>query len=111
MKIAVVGCEISGLVAARLLSSNHNVTLFESSNYPGGHANTVECKAFGKTFVVDTGFMVFNTNTYPIFCQLLKQLDVRTQESDMSFSVSAHKPDLNTREVHSMACLHNGLTC
>ena len=87
MNIAVVGCGVSGLVAARLLSANHNVTLFESSNYPGGHANTVECKAFGQNFVVDTGFMVFNSETYPNFCQLLKQLDVRIQESDMSFSV------------------------
>lgn len=87
MRIAVIGAGISGSLAARLLSTKHEVTLFEANRYAGGHANTVDVELGGQRFAVDTGFMVFNRQTYPHFCQLLKLLDVHVQLSDMSFSV------------------------
>ena len=49
MKIAVVGSGISGLSAAWLLSSRHQVTLYESADYLGGHTNTVDVTLDGLT--------------------------------------------------------------
>ncbi len=40
MRIAVVGSGISGLLAARLLSREHEVTVFESDDRIGGHTHT-----------------------------------------------------------------------
>ncbi|PQO33591.1 NAD(P)/FAD-dependent oxidoreductase [Blastopirellula marina] len=87
LRIAVIGGGISGNLVARLLHGDHDVTLFEAADYPGGHSNTVTCEVDGRSFDVDTGFMVFNERTYPNFCRLLEMLGVASQNSDMSFSV------------------------
>ncbi len=42
MNIAVVGSGISGLASAWLLNKEHQVTLYEAADYPGGHTNTVD---------------------------------------------------------------------
>ena len=42
MRIAVVGAGISGLLAAYILGREHDVTLFEADERPGGHANTID---------------------------------------------------------------------
>ncbi|WP_146525432.1 NAD(P)/FAD-dependent oxidoreductase [Novipirellula artificiosorum] len=87
MHIAIIGTGISGSLTARILSSRHDVTVFEANGYAGGHSNTVDVSVQGRPFSVDTGFMVFNERTYPNFCQLLRILGVSSQASDMSFSV------------------------
>jgi uncharacterized protein len=91
VRIAIIGTGISGSLVARLLSAQHEVTLFEANDYPGGHANTVDVTLDKKRFPVDTGFMVFNRQTYPNFCRLLEILEVDSQPSDMSFSVRCEK--------------------
>ncbi len=91
MRFAIIGTGISGSLIARLLSSRHDVTVFESNDYLGGHAHTVDVLIQGKTFPVDTGFMVFNQRTYPNFCRLLEILKIDSQPSDMSFSVRCAK--------------------
>ena len=40
MKIAIIGGGISGLTTAHLLCGEHEITLFEANDYPGGHTNT-----------------------------------------------------------------------
>lgn len=40
----------------------------------------------GKVFGVDTGFLVFNHPTYPLLTKLFKELDVKIENSDMSFA-------------------------
>lgn len=94
MRVAVIGTGISGSLAARLLATRHEVTVFEANNYPGGHANTVDVSVGGQSFSVDTGFMVFNRRTYPNFCRLLEILGIDSQPSDMSFSVKCSRTGL-----------------
>lgn len=94
LKIAVVGSGISGLAAAWLLSRWHHVVLYEASAYLGGHTNTVDVSLDGRTFAVDTGFLVFNERTYPNLCALFRTLGVVSVPSQMTFSVRIDDEDL-----------------
>lgn len=94
MKIAVIGSGISGLTAAYLLSKEHEVHLFEKNNYIGGHTNTIDVTLQNENHHIDTGFIVFNEKTYPNFCHLLNQLNIKSETSNMSFSVSCEKTGL-----------------
>ena len=94
MRIAVIGSGISGMVAAHRLSRDHDVTVYESGDYVGGHTHTVDVEVRGERFAVDTGFIVFNDWTYPKFIGLLDELQVAWQPSDMSFSVRCEKTGL-----------------
>ena len=88
MKIAVVGAGISGLSCAyRLVQAGADVTLYEAGAYFGGHSNTVDVTIDGVQFGVDTGFLVFNSRTYPNLIALFAELGVEDAPSDMSFSV------------------------
>jgi len=87
MKIAIIGSGISGLTAAWLLHQQHEITVFESHHYPGGHTHTVDVDLDGEQHAVDTGFIVYNDRTYPNFIQLLSRLNVASQPTSMSFSV------------------------
>ena len=87
MKIAIVGSGISGNSLAYTLSKEHDITLFEKNNRLGGHSHTHEIISQGKKINVDTGFIVFNKKTYPLFTKLLDELNVHYEKSDMSFSV------------------------
>lgn len=87
MKIAVIGAGISGLVAAYRLCSEHDVTVFEANDYPGGHTNTVDVELDGERYAIDTGFIVFNDWTYPHFIGLLDELGIASRSTTMSFSV------------------------
>jgi len=93
-RVAVVGSGISGLAAARQLSQHAHVVLFEADARLGGHAHTVDVSLGGVTHGVDTGFLVFNHDTYPQLVQLFQQLGVRTAPSEMSFSVQAPEQNL-----------------
>ncbi len=94
MKIAVIGTGIAGNVAAYHLAREHDVTVFEADDRIGGHTNTVMVGHEGRDYAVDTGFIVFNERTYPNFIQLLDELDVAWQDSDMGFSVQHEKTRL-----------------
>ncbi|MDG5899291.1 FAD-dependent oxidoreductase [Shewanella xiamenensis] len=85
--IAIVGTGISGLTCAHLLSQSHKVTVFEANDYIGGHTATVDVDYQGKTYAIDTGFIVFNDRTYPRFERLLARLNVSILPTEMSFSV------------------------
>ena len=93
-RIAVVGSGISGLASAWLLSQRHTVTLYEAGNYLGGHSNTVDVTLDGCSHAVDTGFLVYNSRTYPHLTALFAHLKVASIESEMSFSVSLESPQL-----------------
>lgn len=87
MRTAIVGAGVSGLVTARLLGPEHEVTMFEAAGYAGGHANTVRVDTADQTHHVDTGFIVFNDRNYPNFERLLDRLGVASQPSTMTFAL------------------------
>ena len=86
MKIAVLGAGISGLGSAYILSKKHEVDLYEKEDRLGGHARTTMVQDEDKIFGVDTGFLVFNHPTYPLLTKLFKELNVKIENSDMSFA-------------------------
>src|SRR3954467_11419216 len=88
MKIAIVGAGVSGLVAAHVLHPEHEIAVFDSAAYAGGHTNTVRIDTEDATHHVDTGFIVFNDSNYRNFERLLTRPGVASQPSDMSFGVS-----------------------
>ena len=85
----MVGTGIAGNVAAYLLRQEHDVTVFEASDYVGGHTNTVDVYANGREYQIDTGFIVYNDRTYPNFTRILSEIGQDSQPSEMSFSVQA----------------------
>ena len=88
LDIAVIGTGIAGLSCAWLLSHRHRVTVYESAERVGGHANTVEVATPTGATPVDTGFIVYNETTYPNLTALFQYLGVPTRDSCMSFAVS-----------------------
>lgn len=94
MRIAVVGSGISGMLAAYLLAGDHELTVFEADARIGGHTNTIDVEFGEERLAVDTGFIVYNDWTYPNFIRLLEKLEVPTQTSDMSFSVTCRRTGL-----------------
>ena len=89
MKIAIIGTGIAGNVVAYKLRQHHDITVFESGPYVGGHTNTVDVYENDRQIAVDTGFIVFNDRTYPNFISLLDEIGQESQRSEMSFSVQA----------------------
>ncbi len=90
MRIAIVGAGVSGLGAAYLLARAHEVEIFERDARPGGHVNTIAHDGLQ----LDTGFIVFNERNYPRLVRLFSELGVRTQPSEMSFSVGCDRCSL-----------------
>lgn len=89
LNVAVIGSGISGLSAAWLLSQKHNVTIFEKEDRLGGHSNTVDVVEADKPVVpVDTGFIVYNTGSYPNLVAMFEHLNVPTTNTRMTFAVS-----------------------
>ncbi len=88
MKIAIVGTGVSGLTTAHILHKEHDVTVYEASDYIGGHVNTIDLSTEVEPVSIDTGFIVFNDWTYPNFEKLISGLDIKIQNSEMSFSAS-----------------------
>jgi uncharacterized protein len=87
-RIAVIGSGISGLSAAWLTSSAHDVVLYEHDERLGGHSNTAMVATADGDIPVDTGFIVFNDKNYPNLVALFDHLGVVTEASDMSFAAS-----------------------
>jgi uncharacterized protein len=90
-KLAIIGTGIAGMGCAHLLQHKFDLTIFEKNDYTGGHTNTVLVNEDDKEIFFDTGFMVFNYETYPNLCNLFREIDAPVMKTDMSFSVQ-HVP-------------------
>ena len=86
-RIAVVGSGIAGMGAAWYLQKRHDVTLFEADARLGGHTHTHAVALGGRTYQVDSGFIVFNPHNYPHLTRLFDELGVASQPTTMSFGV------------------------
>lgn len=94
LRVAIVGSGISGLSCAWYLSKKFNIDIYEKCDYFGGHSNTQTVLSEGKSIDVDTGFIVFNKINYINLCNFFDALNVKSYESDMSFSVSMYDGNL-----------------
>ncbi|CAJ2511842.1 Uu.00g074670.m01.CDS01 [Anthostomella pinea] len=91
-KVAIVGSGVAGIGALWALNrTHHDVYLYEAGDRLGGHTNTVEWKQGKFRTLVDTGFIVLNTATYPNFINFLRKINVRTVATEMTFGVSRDK--------------------
>jgi predicted NAD/FAD-binding protein len=89
--IAIIGTGVAGLGCAHFLQQRYRLTLYEKSDYVGGHSHTVSVDDERGPVSIDTGFMTYNEVTYPNLTRLFRELDVPTRASSMSFSVQ-HLP-------------------
>lgn len=111
MKIAVIGSGIAGLASAWLLGRQHDVTLYEASDYLGGHTHTHDVVVAGRNYAVDTGFIVFNPPHYPLLHKMFDQLGVESQPTTMSFALKNERSGLeyNATNVAGLFCQRRNL--
>lgn len=94
-RVAVIGGGVAGIVAAHLLQDFCEVTIFEKEDYLGGHTHTVSVPHGPDAGTpVDTGFIVFNEATYPLFIRFLEELEVPSRETQMSFGFHCERTGL-----------------
>jgi len=89
MRVAVIGTGIAGNAAGWTLSKRYPVTVYDREIRPGGHSHTVTIDYDGTPLAVDVGFIVYNELNYPNLTALFAHLGVATEESSMSFAVTA----------------------
>jgi uncharacterized protein len=96
-RVAVVGGGIAGISAAHRLEPHFEVTLFEAESVLGGHAHGVGVQTDEGLRWLDTGFLIFNDQTYPRFTNFLKQLGVldRARPAEMSSCFSDPRSDFH----------------
>ena len=90
-KLAIIGTGIAGMGCGHHLHKKYELSFFEKNDYIGGHTNTISVDENGSKVYMDTGFMVFNFQTYPHLCKLFDELKAPIKKTDMSFSVQ-HQP-------------------
>ena len=103
-RIAIIGSGISGLTCGHLLHKNHDITIYEANDYVGGHTATKDVTVKGRDYAIDTGFIVYNDWTYPHFIKLMNKLGVKSQPTEMSFSVKNETQNLeyNGNTINSL---------
>ncbi|MFQ3250786.1 MAG: putative NAD/FAD-binding protein [Glaciecola sp.] len=103
-RIAIIGTGISGLSSAFLLNKKYDIKVYETNDYVGGHTATKKVTVENKEYSIDTGFIVYNEWTYPNFIKLMQTLGVKTQATEMSFSVKnlKTKMEYNGNTINSL---------
>ena len=109
MRVAVIGGGIAGMATAHVAQRFAEVTLFEASGSLGGHTDTHNLFVDGRTFAVDSGFIVFNRRNYPGFAAWLDELGVRTRPTSMSFGVCVDGVEYGTTDFRALFCQRRNL--
>ena len=86
-RVAVIGAGIAGLSAAYQLREEAELVIYESNDYVGGHANTVEVTEDGTTVGLDTAFIVFNQPSYPGVSAFFDELGVPVLAHEGGFNM------------------------
>ncbi len=87
MRIGIVGGGISGLVAAWLLSEDHEVVLYERDGSLGGNARSVLVGDPGSTCWATPGSTHILPGSYPLTVRLLAHLAVATRRLPVEITV------------------------
>ncbi len=113
MRIAIIGSGISGLTAAHLLHKDFDIQIFEANDYIGGHTHTIPVQTASGSYMVDTGFIVFNETTYPNFCKIIDGLGVRSQPTEMTFSVKCSQSgvEYNAHSLNTLFAQRKNIFC
>ncbi len=113
MRIAIIGSGISGLTAAHLLHKDFDIHIFEAKDYIGGHTHTIPVQTESGSYMVDTGFIVFNETTYPNFCKIMKSLGVESQPTEMTFSVKCDQSgvEYNAHSLNTLFAQRKNIFC
>ncbi|GAB2492034.1 NAD(P)/FAD-dependent oxidoreductase [Arenimonas alkanexedens] len=111
MKIAVIGSGVAGMGAAWQLAREHEVVLFEREARLGGHTHTHTVSQGERSYAVDSGFIVFNADNYPLFSRMLDELGVPSKATTMSFSVQDARSGLeyNATDFDGLFCQRRNL--
>lgn len=111
MRIAVIGSGIAGLASAWRLSQQHEMVLYEANDYLGGHTHTHDVEQDGRRYAIDSGFIVFNPEHYPLLCALFDELGVSSHATTMSFSVHSERSgvEYNAHTLDSLFCQRRNL--
>ncbi|KIQ96819.1 FAD-dependent oxidoreductase [Lysobacter sp. A03] len=111
MRIAVVGSGIAGLASAWMLSRHHEVVLFEADDRLGGHTHTHDVEQAGRSYRIDSGFIVHNPQHYPLLTRLFEQLGVASQPTTMSFALHNEATGLeyNATTLDTLFCQRRNL--
>ncbi len=99
------------MASAWLLAREHEVDIYEANAYIGGHTHTHEVSSGGKTYAIDSGFIVFNQDNYPLLSRLFEELGVVSQPTTMSFAVHHESSGLEygTRTMDALFCQRRNL--
>lgn len=111
MRIAVIGAGVAGLYTAWHLTRQHEVVLFEQNGRVGGHTDTHDIDTPNGVLAVDSGFIIFNPERYPLFSRWLEQLQVSSRATDMSFGVACSISGLeyNATSLNALFCQRRNL--
>ena len=105
--IAIIGTGIAGMGCGHFLHRDFEIDLYEQNDYVGGHTNTAFVEEDGKRIPIDTGFIVFNYQTYPNLVKLFQRLSVDVKPTDMSFGVQHLSAHLEYGSKHLFAQTKN----
>ncbi len=94
MKIAVVGAGISGLLCARLLCRDHDITVFEARGRIGGDTGAVRVTVDGVDYPVEFRPLVFSPLIFPDTARLLAGLGLSTVPCPADVSVKCEQSGL-----------------
>ncbi|MCB1598740.1 MAG: FAD-dependent oxidoreductase [Lysobacterales bacterium] len=111
MRIAIIGSGIAGLGAAYLLAREHEVVVYEAEDRLGGHTHTHDIDGGSGKISIDTGFIVFNPDHYPLLTRLFAELGVESQPTTMSFAVKNELSGLeyNATNLNRLFCQRSNL--
>ncbi|MEM4380511.1 MAG: FAD-dependent oxidoreductase [Thermoplasmatales archaeon] len=87
MIVGIVGGGAAGLYAAYLLNKvGVQTIIIEKQDRLGGNIYPVEIDGYQ----LDLGFQVFNPKFYPLVSSMFKELNVETENTDMSFAIEVN---------------------
>ncbi|MGA5810961.1 FAD-dependent oxidoreductase [Streptomyces cellulosae] len=82
MRIAIIGAGIAGLTAAWLLDEDHDLTVYEATDRPGGNIRTIGVTTPTRgTVPVDVGAQFLSPTAYPEHTALCRALGITADDT------------------------------